>query len=58
MLDGSPIAIAENNTASIIPAFQVPEDGVEEFRVETQNTPATYASGGGLRSKHIFGEIA
>ncbi len=47
MLDGSPIGIAENNTASIIPAFQVPEDGVEEFRVETQNTPATYASGGG-----------
>ena len=46
MLDGSPIGIAENNTASIIPAFQVPEDGVEEFRVETQNTPATYASGG------------
>lgn len=47
MLDGSPIGIAENNAASIIPAFQVPEDGVEEFRVETQNTPATYASGGG-----------
>jgi hypothetical protein len=47
MLDGSPIGIAENNTAEIIPAFQIPEDGVEEFRVETQNTPATYASGGG-----------
>jgi len=47
MLDGSPIGIAENNAASIIPAFQVPEDGVAEFRVETQNTPATYASGGG-----------
>src|SRR6202012_618640 len=47
MLDGSPIGIAENNAASIIPAFQVPEDGVQEFRVETQNTPATYASGGG-----------
>jgi hypothetical protein len=47
MLDGSPIGIAENNAASIIPAFQVPEDGVEQFRVETQNTPATYASGGG-----------
>ena len=46
MLDGSPIGIAENNVASIIPAFQVPEDGVDEFRVETQNTPATYASGG------------
>jgi hypothetical protein len=47
MLDGSPIGVAENNAAAIIPAFQVPEDGVEEFRVETQNTPATYASGGG-----------
>jgi hypothetical protein len=47
MLDGSPIGIAENNIAAIIPAFQVPEDGVEEFRVETQNTPATYSSGGG-----------
>ncbi len=47
MLDGSPIGIAENNIAAIIPAFQVPEDGVEEFRVETQNTPATYTSGGG-----------
>ena len=47
MLDGSPIGIAENNSGAIIPAFQVPEDGVEEFRVETQNTPATYASGGG-----------
>lgn len=46
MLDGSPIGIAENNAASIIPAFQVPEDAVEEYRVETQNTPATYASGG------------
>lgn len=47
MLDGSPIGVAENNIATIIPAFQIPEDGVEEFRVETQNTPATYASGGG-----------
>ncbi len=46
MLDGSPIGVAENNIATIIPAFQVPEDGVEEFRVETQNTPASYASGG------------
>jgi hypothetical protein len=25
----------------------LPEDGVEEFRMETQNTPATYASAGG-----------
>jgi hypothetical protein len=46
MLDGSPIGIAENNAGALIPAFQIPEDGVEEFRVETQNTPATYTSGG------------
>ena len=46
MLDGSPIGIAENNTAAIIPAFQVPEDGVDEYRIETQNAPATYQSGG------------
>jgi hypothetical protein len=45
MLDGSPIGIGENNLASFIPAFQVPEDAVEEYRVETQNTPATYQSG-------------
>lgn len=44
MLDGSPIGIAENNISSLIPAFQVPEDAVEEYRVETQNTPATYQS--------------
>ncbi|GAA3757489.1 hypothetical protein GCM10022270_15100 [Terriglobus aquaticus] len=47
MLDGSPIGVAENNIATIMPAFQVPQDGVAEFRVETQNTPASYASGGG-----------
>lgn len=47
MLDGSPIGVAENNAATILPAFQVPQDGVAEFRVETQNTPASYASGGG-----------
>jgi hypothetical protein len=46
LLDGSPLGIAENNAASIMPAFQVPEDGVQEYRVETQNTPATYGSGG------------
>ena len=46
MLDGSPIGIAENNIAAIIPAMQIPEDGIEEFRVETQNTPASYQSGG------------
>jgi len=45
MLDGSPLGIAENNLAAIIPAMEIPEDGVEEFRVETQNTPTTYQSG-------------
>jgi hypothetical protein len=47
MLDGAPIGIAENNSAAIIPAMNIPEDGVEEVRVETQNTPASYLSGGG-----------
>jgi len=47
MLDGAPIGIAENNSAAIIPAMNIPEDGVQEVRVETQNTPATYQSGGG-----------
>src|SRR5450755_956043 len=46
MLDGSPLGIAENNVAAIIPAMEIPEDGVEEVRVETQNTPASYQSGG------------
>ena len=46
MLDGSPLGIAENNVAAVIPAFEVPEDGVDEYRVETQNTPASYQSGG------------
>jgi hypothetical protein len=46
MLDGSPLGIAENNLAAIIPAMEIPEDGVEEFRVETQNTSASYQSGG------------
>lgn len=45
MLDGAPIGIAENNAAAIIPAMNIPEDGVEEARVETQNTPASYQSG-------------
>jgi Carboxypeptidase regulatory-like domain len=45
MLDGSPIGIAENNAAAIIPAMNIPEDGVQEVRVETQNTPASYQSG-------------
>ena len=46
MVDGSPIGIAENNAGAIIPALEIPEDGVEETRVETQNTPASYQSGG------------
>ncbi|MGA8216702.1 MAG: carboxypeptidase-like regulatory domain-containing protein [Candidatus Sulfotelmatobacter sp.] len=45
LLDGSPIGIAENNAAAIIPAMNIPEDGVDEVRVETQNTPASYQSG-------------
>lgn len=45
MLDGAPIGIAENNSAAIIPAMNIPEDGVQEVRVETQNTPASYQSG-------------
>jgi hypothetical protein len=46
MLDGSPLGVAENNLGAILPAMEIPEDGVEEFRVETQNTPASYQSGG------------
>lgn len=46
MLDGSPLGVAEQNVAAILPAMEIPEDGVEETRVETQNTPATYQSGG------------
>jgi hypothetical protein len=45
MLDGAPIGIAENNAAAIIPAMNIPEDGIDEVRVETQNTPASYQSG-------------
>ena len=45
-LDGSPIGIAENNSGAIIPAMNIPEAAVEEVRVETQNTPASYQSGG------------
>lgn len=46
MVDGSPLGIAENNAAAIIPAMDLPEDVVDEVRVETQNTPASYQSGG------------
>jgi hypothetical protein len=45
MIDGSPVGIAENNAAAIIPAMDLPEDDVDEVRVETQNTPASYQSG-------------
>jgi hypothetical protein len=46
MLDGSPLGVAENNIAAIIPMSEIPEDGIDEYRVETQNTPASYQSGG------------
>jgi hypothetical protein len=46
MLDGSPLGVAEQNAGAIIPALDIPEDGVDEYRVETQNTPASYQSGG------------
>jgi len=46
MIDGSPLGIAENNAAAIIPAMGLPEDDVDEVRVETQNTPASFQSGG------------
>ncbi|MGH9617473.1 MAG: carboxypeptidase regulatory-like domain-containing protein, partial [Acidobacteriaceae bacterium] len=45
MVDGSPIGVAENNAAAILPAMSIPEDAVQETRVETQNTPASYQSG-------------
>ncbi|MDR3773760.1 MAG: hypothetical protein P4L26_10460, partial [Terracidiphilus sp.] len=45
MLDGSPLGVAENNIAAIFPAFEVPEDAVDEYRVETQNTSVSYQSG-------------
>jgi hypothetical protein len=46
LLDGSPIDIGENNLGALIPAWQLPLDDIEEYRVETQNVPATYQSGG------------
>ena len=42
--DGSPLGLA--NAASIVPGMHLPEDAISEFRVETQDTPATYQSGG------------
>jgi hypothetical protein len=46
MLDGSPLGVTENNMGAIMPAMEIAEDGVEEARVETQNTSASYQSGG------------
>ncbi len=46
MVDGSPIGVSENNAGAIMPATDIPEDAVDEVRVETQNTPASYQSGG------------
>jgi len=46
MVDGSPLGVAGASTSTIIPALAIPEDGVQETRVETQNTPASYQSGG------------
>lgn len=45
MVDGSPVGIAENNPGAIMPAMMIPEDDVDEERMETQNTPASYQSG-------------
>ncbi len=44
MFDGSPLGVATG--ASIAPAFHVTQDSIAEFRMETQNTPASYQSGG------------
>ncbi len=46
MVDGAPVGVAENNAASVMPGLMIPEDDVEEERMETQNTPASYQSGG------------
>ena len=46
LVDGSPIGVGENNLGAEIPAMQIPLDDVQEYRVETQNTPAGYQSGG------------
>jgi len=51
MVDGSPLGIAENNAAAIIPALDIPEEGVGETRLGTPESPAWYQTGGaeGLR---------
>jgi len=43
-----PIGVAEQNAGAVIPAMEIPEDGVEESRVETQNTPAPTDGGAEL----------
>ncbi|MFZ0620114.1 MAG: TonB-dependent receptor [Candidatus Acidiferrales bacterium] len=45
MLDGSPISIGENNQGVVIPALEPPLDSVEEFRMETNVTPASIQTG-------------
>lgn len=45
MVDGSPIGLPENNVGTLLPAMQIPEDDVDEYRVETQNAPSSYQSG-------------
>ncbi len=44
MFDGGPLGVATG--ASIAPALHVTQDSIAEFRMETQNTPASYQSGG------------
>jgi len=44
-VDGSPFQVGENNLGALIPAWQLPLDAIQEFRMETQSVPATYQSG-------------
>lgn len=46
LLDGSPLSIAENNQAAMIPSFTPPVDAVQEYQVETNNLSAAYQSFG------------
>lgn len=45
MLDGSPLGVNSAEPATVMPAMQIPEDGIDEVQVETQNVPASYQSG-------------
>lgn len=45
MLDGSPLGVNSAEAGTIMPAMQIPEDGISEIQVETQNVPASYQSG-------------